>query len=271
MIAWRAGGLFIVTIAAAACTGVATSISGKPGPEAGLLRGRSPLRAAQVTHVYRLTDGIAAAPDDPPRTELTSLFASADAFVLYDFGADTPIACASIVADGDDAYTLAVSGDGVTFAPLWTAPLIGDPGVQPRAARDLHGAGRYLRLTASGGDGVYAVAELSVAAVCPPRWPPVLAPLHGTPIDRSARTKIWAFTALAAAYVLGYRRKWPDFFKLLIAAPLGVGLALAFQLADIWPPPRSLLWPLIAAPAIVAAAFAVRAAVSRIAFGTRRR
>ena len=135
--------------------------------------------------------------------------------------------------------------------------------MQPRAVRDLHGSGRYLRLAASGGDGVYAVAELSVAADCPPRWPPALAPQHGTPIDRSAATKAWAFAALAAAYVLAYRRKLPDFVKLLVAAPLGVALALAFQLADIWPPPRSLLGPLLAAPAIVAAAFALRKVMAR--------
>ena len=111
--------------------------------------------------------------------------------------------------------------------------------MQPRAVRDLHSTGRYLRLAASGGDGVYAVAELSVAADCPPRWPPALAPLHGTPIDHSAATKAWAFAALAAAYVLAYRRRAPDFVRLLVAAPLGVALALAFQLAEIWPPPRS--------------------------------
>jgi hypothetical protein len=130
--------------------------------------------------------------------------------------------------------------------------------------RDLHASGRYLRLAASGGDGIYAVAELSVASDCPPRWPPVLAPQHGTPIDRSAVTKAWIFAALGAAYVLAYRRKLPEFFKLLIAAPLGVGLALVFQLADIWPPAPSLLAPLLAAPAIVAAAFAVRVVASRL-------
>src|SRR5262249_36609890 len=108
------------------------------------------------------------------------------------------------------------------------------------------------------------VGELSVAAECPPRWPPVLALQKGTPIDRSAATKAWAFAALAAAYVLAYRRKLPDFFKLLVAIPLGVGLALAFQLADIWPPPPSLLGPLLAAPAVVAAAFGIRAALSRL-------
>lgn len=257
--------------AAGACTGVATSIGGKPGPEAGLLRGKSPSTSAHVTHVARLTDGIAAAPDDPPRTDLTSLFGSPDAFVEYDLGAETRIDCAAIDADGDDVYAISLSADGITFTPLWTLPPAPDDstGMQPRAVRDLHSTGRYLRLAASGGDGVYAVAELSVAADCPPRWPPVLAPLHGTPIDRSAATKVWAFAALAAAYVLAYRRRAPDFVKLLVAAPLGVALALAFQLAEIWPPPRSLLGPLVAAPAIVAAAFALRKVMSRKASGTR--
>jgi hypothetical protein len=257
--------LVVATIGAGAgsgCTGVATSIGGKPGPEAGLLRGRSPVRSSGVTHVDRLTDGIGAAPDDPPRTELTSLFASPAAFVVYDLGAETPIACSAIDAAGDDLYALAVSSDGVAFTPLWTAPRT-DPGMQLRAARDLRGAGRYLRLSASGGDGVYAVAELAVAAECPPRWPPVLAPQHGTPIDRSARSKIWLFAALGAAYVLAYRRKLPDFFKLLVAAPLGVGLALAFQLADIWPLPWPLLRDLLVALVSVAAAIALRAVLSR--------
>ena len=246
------------TLAVAACSGVATRIGGKPGPEAGLLRGTSPARSAYVTHVDRMTDGITAEPDDPPRTELTSLFRSPDAFVVYDLGAETPVDCAAIVADGDDTYALEISGDGVAFSPLWTATPDPDRGMQPRVGRALRGRGRYLRLTASGGDGVYAVSELAVAAQCPPRWPPALAFQQGTPIDRSAATKAWLFAALGAAYVLAYRRKLPDFLKLLIAAPLGIGLALVLQLADIWPPPRSLLLPLIAAPAIVAAAFAVR-------------
>ena len=255
--------LATASLAAAACTGVATSIGGKPGPDAGLLRGKMPIRSGHVSHLDRLTDGIAANPDDPARTDLAALFASPEAFVVYDLGAETGIACASVDADGNDQYVVALSRDGVAFSPLWTAPAVPDAGVQPRASHDLHGRGRYLRLSASGGDGVYAVAEVSAAAECAPRWPPILAPQHGTPIDRSLATKAWTFAALAAAYVLAYRRKLPDFLKLLVAAPVGVFIALVLQLVDIWPPPASLRLPLLAAPAIVAAAFALRVAVAR--------
>lgn len=261
--------LAVASLAAAACTGVATSIGGKPGPDAGLLRGKMPVRSSHVSHLDRLTDGIAAYPDDPARTDLAALFATPEAFVVYDLGAETPIACASVDADGNDQYVVALSNDGVTFTPLWTAPAVPDAGVQPRASHDLHGRGRYLRLSASGGDGIYAVTEVSAAAECPPRWPPILAPQHGTPIDRSLAAKAWTFAALAAAYVLAYRRKLPDFLKLLVAAPVGVFIALVLQLVDIWPPPASLRLPLLAAPAIVAAAFALRVAVLRARFRRR--
>jgi hypothetical protein len=250
--------------AAAGCTGVATSLGGRPGPEAGLLRGKSPVRSHGVTHVDRLTDGIASSPDDPPRTELSSVFASPDAYVVYDLGADTLIGCAAVIADGDDRYTIALSRDGATFAPLWSAPATEDRGMQPRAAHDLAGTGRWLRLTASGGDGAYAVSELAVASRCPPRWPPALALQRGTPIERSARIKAWAFAALAAAFILGYRRRAPDFVKLLVAVPVGVGIALLVQLAEMWPPPPAVAGPLAAAIAIVGAAIGARLLVGRL-------
>ena len=251
------------TLTAAGCTGVATSLGGRPGPEAGLLRGKSPVRSHGVTHVDRLTDGITSAPDDPPRTELSSVFVSADAFVVYDLGADTPVGCAAVIADGDDRYTIALSHDGVSFTPLWSAPATPDRGMQPRAVHDLQGAGRWLRLTASGGDGSYAVSELAVAARCPPRWPPALALQHGTPIERSARLKAWAFAALAAAFILGYRRRAPDFVKLLVAVPVGVAIALMVQLAEMWPLPPSVASPVAAAVGIVGLAAGIRVGVSR--------
>jgi hypothetical protein len=254
---------WVALMALAGCTGLATGLAGRPSPEAGLLRGKSPLRSQGVTHVDRLTDGIAAAPDDPPRTDLTSVLASPASYVVYDLGQPTQIRCVAIEADGDDAYQLALSDDGAGFRPLWTAAPTGDRGMQPRGARDVTGAGRYLRLSATGGDGLYAVAELSVAATCPPRWPPPLALQEGTPVDESARLKAWALAACAAAYILAYRRRAPDFVKLFVAVPLGLAAALCVQLTEIWPPPPALRTALLAAVAIVAAAAALRVALRR--------
>jgi hypothetical protein len=254
----------LVSAAALGCTGVATSLGGRPGPEAGLLRGKSPTRSSGVTHVDRLTDGITSAPDDPPLTELTSVLASPEAFAVYDLGRDTRVACAAIVADADDRYTIALSPDGRAFVPLWSAPAIEDRGMQPRAAHGLEGSGRYLRLSASGGDGRYAVSELSVAETCPPRWPPPLALQQGTRIEQSLRLKLWAFAALGAAFILGYRRRAPDFIKLLVAVPVGVGVAAAVQLADLWPPPASIAGLVAAAAGIVGVAVALRIAIGRL-------
>lgn len=259
----RWSGLALGVVLAAGCTGLATGLAGRPSAEAGLLRGKSPLRSHGVTHVDRLTDGIAAAPDDPPNTDLTSMLAAPESFVIYDLGGVTEIHCAAIEADGDDAYALALSDNGVAWGPLWTAAATGDRGMQPRAARDLGGRGRFLRLAASGGDGIYAVAELSVAGTCPARWPPPLALQTGTPVDESARVKAWALAACAAAYILAYRRRSPDFVKLFVAVPLGLAAALGVQLAEIWPPPPSLRAALLAAIAIPAVATALRVAVTR--------
>jgi hypothetical protein len=241
-----------------ACTNLASNLAGRPGPEAGLLRGKAPARSSGVTHVGRLTDGIASVPWDPPITQLSSVLSSPDAFVVFDLGRATDVGCAVILADGDDRYTLALSADGQAFTPLWTAEPDGDRGQQPRVARDLRGNGRWLRLTAAGGDGVYAVTELAVAETCPPRWPPVLAFQNGTPLERAIMIKGWAFAALAIAFILAYSKRAPDWLKLGGAIPAGVAIALAVDIADLWPLPGATLATVLVVLFLVAGAAAGR-------------
>jgi hypothetical protein len=253
------GVVFVGLMAPAACDRLATNLAGGVGPDAGLLRAKLPLRSRGVTHVVRLTDGIAASPGDPWRTDLTAVLSSseADAGVTWDLAAEMPIRCALVDADGNDRYTLSVSSDGRTFTPLWTAEPDEDAGQQLRAGRELRGAGRYLRLAAAGGDGRWSVSEVSAWSECPKRWPP-LAMQRGTPDDEAAQTKLWAFAALAVAYVLAYRPRAPDWAKLLGVVPAGVGIALVVQLAELWPPSSALRLRLLGVAAALGVAFALR-------------
>jgi hypothetical protein len=259
----RIGALAVALASASlACDRLATNLSGGAGPEAGLVRGKLPIESRGVTHVKRLTDGIAATPGDPARTDLTAELTSPSSIATWDLGADTPVRCALLDADGDDTYTLAVSKDGRDFVPLYAAAPDEDRGQQLRAGRDLAGSGRYLRLSASGGDGRWSVSELSAWRDCPTSWPP-LAMQKGTPDDEAVRLKLWAFAALAVAYVLAYRKRMPDWAKLLGVAPAGVGIALAIQVAELWPPSSELAARLAGVVAAVAVAAAVRWAVAR--------
>jgi hypothetical protein len=258
----RLAALSCALAAVAACERLASNLSGGVGPEAGILRGKLPGDSRGVSHVGRLTDGIAASPGDPWRTDLTAVFASPQSFVTWDLGAETPVPCALVDADGDDTYMLSVSSDGRTFAPLWSAPPDEDAGQQLRAGRGLRGAGRYLRLSAAGGDGRWSISEVSAWRECPTQWPP-LAMQKGTPDDDAVRVKLWAFAALAVAYVLFYRKRAPDWAKLLVVAPAGVGIALAVQLAELWPPSAALATRVAGVAAALVVTFALRRLVRR--------
>lgn len=249
-----------------ACTGVATNLSGRPGPEAGLLRGKTPVSSDGVRHAPRLTDGITADLGDPIRSELTSAFDAPGAFVTYDLGASVAIDCAAITADARGRYLLAASEDGQRFVPLWKIPAEEGGGIQLRTGRELGGRGRYLRLSSEATEaasGERAVAELSAAGPCPARWPPALARAKGTPDEEDVRTKAWLFAGLAAAYAFVYRKKAPDFVKLLIVLPAGIAIALVVALANLWPLSGRLALHLVAAVGTVALAVGARWAAAR--------
>jgi hypothetical protein len=249
-------------LAPLACDRLAMNLGGGFGPEAGVLRAKLPVESRGVAHVKRLTDGIAAATGDPSRTDLTAVFAGAGAFATWDLGGEVPVRCALIDADGDDRYTLSLSSDGKTFAPLWTAERDEEGGQQLRAGRDLKGAGRYLRLGAEGGDGRWSVAELSAWKDCPSSWPP-LAMQKGESDEQALGYKLWAFGPTALLYLLFYRRRWPDWVKLLGVVPAGLAIALGIQVAQDWPVSSKFALRLVAVSAVVLVAAIFRALALR--------
>jgi hypothetical protein len=224
----------LLVAGALACDRMATNLSGGFGPEAGVLRGKLPSASRDLRHAQRLTDGIAAEPGDPWRTDLTAVMSSAESFVTWDLGADVPVRCVLVEGDGNDTYVVSLSKDGQTFAPLWTAGVDEDRGQQLRAGRDLQGTGRYLRVTAAGGDGQWSLAEVSAWSTCPKAWPP-LAMQHGASLDQAVTLKLWVFETLALVFIFFYRARMPDWAKLLGVVPAGIGISLGLQLADLWP------------------------------------
>ncbi|HET6279681.1 MAG TPA: hypothetical protein VFH73_01895, partial [Polyangia bacterium] len=240
------------------CSGMTVAPPVSSGPGQSLLRGKNPSVSRGVSHIDRLTDGVAAEAGNFWRTEVTAILGSAQAFAIYDLGRATPVRCALVEGDNNDVYRLEISDDGKNFAPLWEGKPVPGAGMRTRTGRDLGGQGRYLRLSASGGDGSYSVGELAVYQECPPEWPPTLSTLRGTPLDEAARGKIWLFGVVALLFLLVNGRQSPDFVRLLVVVPIGVGISLVVQLVELWPLDENEQTLLRMVVAVLAAAAIVR-------------
>lgn len=133
--------------------------SGSPG---NLLAGLTP-KAEKASNAERMNDGKAADPGDGWQTILTSVMEK-DGNVTWDFGAPRDFEGAWIQADNNDIYMLSVSDDSEHFTTVWESSTVDNAGMQTRTSTTAKGHGRYLRLTAKGGDGMFSVGELAVFA-----------------------------------------------------------------------------------------------------------
>lgn len=117
----------------------------------------------------------------------------------WDLGASQPLLGVALQADNNDVYVVAASEDGASFAPLFRAEPTGGSGLRARFGA-VSGRGRYLRLTAEGGDGRYSVSEVQVFSDDAElsRSPLLRSPwLPRVPLERT-----WAFLLLAAVVAL---------------------------------------------------------------------
>ena len=136
------------------------SISAVAG-EGNLLAGKFPSKVEGVTEPVRMTDGIASPEGDEWKSTRTSIIAP-NGFAVWDLGEVKPLRAAMLQGDNNDDYLLESSVDGAEWKPLWRVHTVNDAGLRLRMVRDLGGSGRYLRLSAKGGDGMFSVSELEV-------------------------------------------------------------------------------------------------------------
>jgi hypothetical protein len=135
------------------------------------LDGRTPTWSPGVERADRIVDGTLAPAGDLWNTGLTAILPSPESFITIDLGQELAIAAAFIEADNNDQYLLSGSLDGTSFVPLWVAPAVRGSGLRVRKTDAISGRARYLRLSASGGDGAYSVSELQVYSAVPTTWP----------------------------------------------------------------------------------------------------
>jgi hypothetical protein len=125
-----------------------------------------------------------------------------DTPLTIDFGALRTLRALMIQADHDDVYTIEGSLDGMTWFRLAVAGESGRGGLRSRAIRLSRTAvARQLRITASGGDGSFAVSEIAAWCRAPEQPPAVVAPAPA-PRRRAIRIAQFVIACLGLAVFL---------------------------------------------------------------------
>lgn len=126
-----------------------------------LLRSATVMRVDGLATPAALADGVASTDADVWNNARAQVL-SKTGVVEWDLGKPEIIASMRIQADNNDRYDIFGSLDGANWYPIWAAGGVDLPGVQTRTSNPLSASARYLRLTATGGDGMYSITELEV-------------------------------------------------------------------------------------------------------------
>jgi hypothetical protein len=233
--------------------------SGSDTSSSSLLHGLQPISFQDVSHPQRLTDHVAARDGDFWNSNLSSLLRNARAHVVYDLGRVTAIDSAYLQGDNNDVYHLAISDDNQTFRPLWDALPVPQPGLRTRVASGLNGSGRYLKLSASGGDGSYSVTELQVFETRPTPFPPEPTLRQAVRPDISTRSKTLLFALGVLVFLWATSQKAPGYWIFASALlPLALSWDLYRDIIATWPVDARQVALLRGTAAALAAAAVVR-------------
>ncbi len=207
-----------------------------PAPMPGnLLVDLDPIDTAGISHGERLTDGLAATEGDHWLTGITARLASTSSYAVWDLGKPTPLRCALLQGDNNDAYHVSGSEDGQRFEILWSAEPAPGAGLRMRQGT-LEKRARYVRVTARGGDGLFSIGEVALFSECPKTWPALDLPrAKGVSPDETARTRLWLFAAVAGLALAVSRRGGPRAHLVLFAIAIVLGGRAAWALVEIYP------------------------------------
>jgi len=209
---------------------------GQGGPSENLLAGKVPARADGVANPALLTDGRQAGEGEDWNAPTAAALQSDRAVVEYDLGQSVPIDAAFLQGDNNDEYVVSVSEDGASYRDLWVARPVSAAGLRGRSADRLGGQGRWIRLTARGGDRVYSVTELQLWSRRPSTFPP--GPAAASPEVRAATVRTClVYLVLAFALVLFVTREgWPAGRAALLWLLPAIAAALSARaIAAAWP------------------------------------
>jgi len=224
-------------LALVALTGCSENLSDIPGARGDYLAGKRPTRATGMSNTERMTDALAAIDGDNWQTDITTAFGR-NGEAVWDLEDAKPIVCAYLQGDNNDSYFLEGSENGESWSPIWTAEPLKTPGMQARVATSLNARARYVKLHATGGDGLYSVSELALYGSCDPRaFPAHFEQRNGvTPSTRGT----WALPVILAAFLVIFfgrrQERAPSPSQPLdMTRPTGIIVLLSGVLMDVWP------------------------------------
>lgn len=233
-------GVLLVELSLQALEGFAVGVRGaRAGPPDGsgnLLAGKAPVKVHGVAHARVLTDGTAAVDGDIWKSDVAARFGDSNSFVEYDLGKPELISAIWLHGDNNDQYHVWVSADGERFDRAWRAPEVRQPGLQPRFATGLGATGRYVRISASGGDHAQAISEVMIFGHNPETFPPEVPRQAGASVDRLFRDRTLTFGFFLILGVLAARRDGARWFTaLLLLVMLGAGYVWYRSMREAWP------------------------------------
>ncbi len=231
----------LVVVLVASLFGLATSCAENPdtgpGASSGVLSGLVPIHSSGISRAPRLNDGIAVGRGAGWKSDATCVFTSGSSFVEFDLGASKTLRAGWLQGDNNDTYTVSVSDDAQTWKTLWNAAPVSEAGMQERSSDTLEGSGRYVRITASGGDGKFALSEIQLFEARPSVFPPKVPAREGKAIDETVRTRILMLAVAFAFFVFAtWKTAKPNWKIAAAVVPLIAAYALWKSFAADWPP-----------------------------------